>query len=336
MSSSPVSLAPLLPLNNGTQIPAIGLGTWKADKGVIKSTVLQAVQAGYRHIDCASFYGNEKEIGEAFGELFKQQNGNHEETNVKRSDLYVTSKLWNSHHGHVREACLRTLKDLQLDYLDLYLIHWPIAFEFNGFDLSDMNQWMMIVDVDDDRNNDKQKQKRRIRAKLAPITIEQTWREMEKLVEDGLVKSIGVSNFSVQSLLNLCAHAKIRPAVNQIEVQPYLSNDDVIAMARDLADIRTVAYSPFGSGRDGSPLHDSVLAQLGEKYGGKSVAQIILRWNYQRGVVAIPKSVTPERLVQNLNIFDFELSEEDMGAIAALNKNHRFINPALWGVPMFA
>jgi len=319
---SNIHYAPSVQLNNGTSIPALGLGTWKADKGVIKQTVLHAVHNGYRHIDCASFYGNEKEIGEAFGELFSDEK---QATSIQRSDLFVTSKLWNSHHGHVREACLKTLKDLQLEYLDLYLIHWPVAFEFNGLDLSDISQSMKL-NVNTSSS---------IKAQLAPVTIQDTWRQMEKLVEDGLVRSIGVSNFSVQSLLDLCAHAKIQPAVNQIEVHPYLNNESVVHFAKELANIKTVAYSPFGSGRDGSPITDEQLIKIGEKYG-KSAAQVILRWNYQRGIIVIPKSVTPDRLTQNLTVFDFELTEEDMNSISRLNKNLRFINPMFWGVPMFA
>lgn len=174
-----------------------------------------------------------------------------------------------------------------------------------------------------------------IKAKLANIPIRETWAEMEKLVDEGLVKRIGVSNFSVQSLLDLLTYARIKPVINQIEVHPYLNQSALIDFSREIADVKIVGFSPFGSGRLPNILQDEKLIEIAQKYN-RSVAQVILRWNTQRGVIVIPKSVKVERLKENLDIFNFEISEEDMKQIHALNRNLRFINPQFWGIQMFA
>lgn len=309
-----------LELNNGNLMPILGLGTWKAQQGEVKQAVLSAIKSSYTHIDCASFYGNEKEVGEGINQAIN-------DGMVKREDLFITSKLWNTHHAkeHVREACVKSIQDLQVKYLDLYLIHWPIAFEFNGYDLSQQSNWF--------KPNDDQSSS--IKVKLANVSIRETWTEMEKLVDEGLVKSIGVSNFSIQSLSDLLTFARIKPVVNQVEVHPYLNQAPLIQFAKDVANIKVVGFSPFGAGRLPNILEDEKLKELAQKYN-RSTAQIILRWNTQRGVAVIPKSVKEERLKQNIDIFNFELSEEDMETIQSLNRNHRYVSPIAWGVQVFA
>lgn len=299
-------------LNNGHKMPVLGLGTWKSEPGVVKNSVIAAIRNGYRHIDCAAVYRNEPEVGAALTQVLQT------EKLVERSNLFITSKLWNSQHDNVREACLKTLKDLNLEYLDLYLVHWPLAFKNGGVNLSGGDPVWLKNDVGDDDEN-------LVKIQLAKVPMYKTWAEMEKLVDEGLVKSIGVSNFNIQSILDLLSYARIAPAVNQIEVNPYLSQVELIHGAKVLGNIVTTAYSPFGSGYEGNPLNDATIAQIATKHD-KSSAQVILRWTIQRGLIVIPKSVHEERIKQNAQVFDFELSAEEMAQIEQLNQNKRFIH----------
>lgn len=301
-------------LNNGNTMPSFGLGTWRSEKGVVAEAVKYALlEADYKHIDCAAVYGNEKEIGEAFGEVFKSGK-------VKREDIFITSKLWNTNHKkeNVEKACKQTLKDLKLDYLDLYLIHWGIAFEPGD-------------------NNEPLDSEGYIRTEN--VSLRETWEAMENLVEKGLVKSIGVSNFSTQLILELLSFAKIRPAVNQIEVHPYNTQDLFLKYMKH-EDILVTAYSPMGSpgGRDegeDSLLEDDVILELAKKYK-KSPAQIALNWGISRGVVIIPKSTTKARIKENKQALDFEMTPEDHDKISKLNRDYRFVDPIKWWrVPYF-
>jgi diketogulonate reductase-like aldo/keto reductase len=303
-----------LTLNNGNKMPALGLGTWKSEPGKVTKAVEHALlKANYKHIDCAAIYGNEKEIGAAFTSVF-------ESGKVKREDVFVTSKLWNTEHhpDNVEKACQQTLKDLNLEYLDLYLIHWGIAFEPSAeryaFDENGI-------------------------IKTIPVSIKETWQAMEKLVEKGLVKSIGVSNFTTPMLVDLLTYAEIKPAVNQIELHAYHNQQALVDFCGH-KEIAVTAYCPLGKPgnlRDGEPvlLQSNELAKIAENHD-KTPAQVLLRWAVQRGTIAIPKSVTPARIEENINIFDFELTEKEMAQINVMDKGYRFVNPSEgWGLPYF-
>ncbi|KAK5576449.1 hypothetical protein RB653_007593 [Dictyostelium firmibasis] len=301
-------------LNDGIHhIPMIGLGTFNGTKqGEVGNAVKVALKSGYRHIDGAAFYSNEKEIGHSLKEVFA-------EGEIKREDIFYVSKLWNSCHraSLVRKHCEKTLEDLGLEYLDLYLIHWPIAFE--NADPSGLT----TESLKDEKGY----------PIIAPISIRETWQEMEKLVENGLVKSIGVSNFNVQNLLDLLTYAKIKPAVNQVELHPYLSQPNL----KDFCDrhgIILTAYSPLGQGKC-DLLTNELLKSIADKHN-KTIANIIFKWLCQRGIVTIPKSSNPSRIIENFNIFDFQLSNDDMEKINSLNSNLRTCSPTrMWNIPLF-
>jgi len=302
-----------LKLQNGCLIPTLGLGTWESPKGEVKAAVESAIlEADYRHIDCAAVYGNEREVGEALNTVFK--NG------ISREELFITSKLWNTNHkpDDVETACRNTLSDLQLDYLDLYLVHWGLAFKHG--------------DIPHPVGKDG-------KAILENVSIQETWQAMEQLVKKGLVKSIGVANFTTMMLVDLCSYATIQPMMNQIELHPYNSQADLVSFCGQ-RNIAVTAYSPLGrqgvANADGLKLAvDPVIQNIAQKYG-KSEAQILLNWAINRGTVAIPKSVNSARIKENKAIFDFGLTETEMNQINGLNKNHRFVDPSsFWGVPYF-
>lgn len=298
-------------LNNSQQMPSLGLGTWRSLAGSAQRAVKFALEQGYRHIDCASIYQNEKEIGAAFNEVLT-------ESQIKREELFVTSKLWctDHHPDRVERACRQTLADLQLDYLDLYLMHWGVAFESGG-DLEPLDADGVI--------------------KTAPVSTQATWQAMEQLVHKGLVKAIGVANFTTAMLIDLLSYAQMQPSVNQIEIHPYNAQFALVkfCQARNIA---VTAYSPLGSAGavESKPLQDQVVLSIA-KVQGKTPAQILLRWLLQRGLIAIPKSIQPERILENSQIFDFTLSDEEMTQINQLDRKQRFVDPIdWWGIPYFA
>lgn len=261
---------PTITLNNGVVIPQLGFGVFQITPDDTKQATLDALEVGYRHIDTAEMYGNEKQVGEAVAA-----------SGLDRSEIFVTSKLNNGFHA--RDAALAafdgTLEALGFDYLDLFLIHWPLP------TISDFVE---------------------------------TWKAMQELYESGRVKAIGVSNFQAAHLQRLFDETSIVPAVNQIEVHPYLAQDTLRAF--DAAHgIATEAWSPIAQGK---VLGDEVIVSIAEKVG-KTPAQVTLRWHIQRGDIVFPKSVTRSRVEENFAIFDFELADDDIQSITELDRNER-------------
>jgi len=302
-----VPLTKGIQLGNGFSIPLLGLGTWKSKPGEVKAAVEAAIDCGYRHIDCAYVYGNEKEIGEALQKKFEE--------GLDRKDLFVTSKLWNTKHSSedVRPALMNTLKDLRLDYLDLYLIHWPIGWQSGD----------VVFPKDADGN-----------LVYSEVDYKETWPELEKCVDDGLVRGIGLSNFNSKQVDDVCSVARVKPVVLQVEIHPYLVQNELIAHC-EKHNIVMTAYSPLGSrdrpwGKPDEPcvLDDPTLSNIGKKYN-KSVAQVCVRWQIQRGISVIPKSTNASRIKQNSEVFDFELSEDDMKTINSCNKPWRACCPTI-------
>jgi diketogulonate reductase-like aldo/keto reductase len=252
-------------LSNSYKIPNIGFGTFRTPSGEeTEKSVLNAIKLGYRHIDCAAAYGNEKSVGEAISK-----------SGVAREELFITSKLWNDDKGYENTiaAFNRTLEDLQINYLDLYLIHWPIA-------KASKNNWQEV-------NNE-------------------SWRALEDLYKQGKIRAIGVSNFLKHHLESLMETVKIQPMVNQIEFHPGMLQKETVAFC-EKHNILVEAWAPFSNGQI---LNNPVLKEIADQYE-KSVAQITLRWIIQKGIVPVSKSVTPERIKNNLEVFDFEISSKD-------------------------
>lgn len=311
---------PSFVLRSGARMPQLGLGTWKAGPGVVAKCVEDALRAGYRHLDCACDYGNEDEVGKGIKAAI-------DAGVCKREDIFVTSKLWNTFHHkeHVRPACEKTLKDLGLDYVDLYLIHFPISLKFVPFEKRYPPEWFH----DPEAENPKME--------VDPVPLSETWAAMEELVDAGLAKDIGVSNFNCQLLADLLSYARIKPSVNQVELHPYLTQEFLVRFCKQ-NDVVVTGYSPFGAisytsiggaTEEENLLKDETLIAVANKHG-KSPAQAALRWALQRGYVVIPKSANSDRLRQNLNVFDFELPEEDMATISGLNRNRRFNDPGVF------
>ena len=314
MTSAPLSLSSRLPLLSGHSIPILGLGTWRSPPGLVQSAVTAALLSGYRHLDCAWTYENEAEVGSGIRAAFDATAQS--PTPLTRADLFLTSKVWNNQQlpHHLHACCKDSLQRLGVDYLDLYLIHWPIAFK-----LLPGNKFAENADKTD--------------REYADVTREQVWRAMERLVDEGLVRSIGVSNHTYEQVQDILSYARIPPSTNQVEAHPYF-NQQQLRQQLAAHRIPLTAYSPLGNiGRDdeekaASPLHDATLQRIA-KDKGKSVAQVIIRWHLQIGHVVIPKSANAERIKENADVFDgWELSEAEMGEINALGaRMKRFINP---------
>ncbi|XP_050103048.1 NADP-dependent D-sorbitol-6-phosphate dehydrogenase-like [Malus sylvestris] len=304
-------------LNSGFNMPVVGLGVWRMEGKEIRDLVLNALNLGYRHFDCAADYKNEPEVGEALAEAFSTGL-------VKREDLFITTKLWNSDHGHVVEACKDSLKKLRLDYLDLYLVHFPVATKHTGVGTTGS-----ALDEDGVLEID------------TTISLETTWHAMEELVSMGLVRSIGISNYDIFLTRDCLAYSEVKPAVNQIETHPYFQRESLVKFCQKHG-ICVTAHTPLGGAVANSEwfgsvscLDDPVLKNLAEKYK-KTAAQVVLRWGIQRNTVVIPKTSKLERLKENFQVFDFELTKEDMDLIAKVNRKHRTNLPCkFWGVDLF-
>jgi D-xylose reductase len=301
-------------------MPAVGLGTWKIEREATARAVQDAISIGYRNIDSACDYGNEVEAGEGIKAAISAGH-------CSREDLWVTSKLWNTYHRpeHVRPACERTLLDLGLDYLDLYFIHFPIALRYVDFEDRYPPEWIY------DPNAAKPAME------VDAVPLHETWAAMEELVEAGLVKHIGVCNFTSGLLIDLMAYSTIKPAMLQIESHPFLTQEPLLRLAADFG-VAVTAFSPLGAqsyvSLDMATEADTVLTAAPVVAAAKRVqrtpAQVVLRWGVQRGTAIIPKTTRPERLRENLALFDFELSDEEMAAISNLNQDRRFNDPGVF------
>lgn len=294
--------APTVTLNNGKQFPIVGLGTWNSPPGEVARAVKDAIDAGYRHIDGAHVYENEHEVGEGV-------NAKIAEGVIKREDVFVTSKLWCTFHDpkEVRGALEHTLKQLNLAYLDLYLMHWPIGY-VKSTELFPKNEAGEI--------------------QHSHFDLLDTWRAMEELVDAGLTKSIGVSNFNVKQIDYITKNARIQPVTNQIECHPYLLNKEISDFCKT-KNVVITAYSPLGSpGRPWATPDDRVLLkepkllEIAQRHN-KSPAQILVRYQIQRGHVVIPKSVTKDRIVNNFDVFGFKLTDDEVKDLESFGYTER-------------
>jgi len=307
---------PCFKLNNGLSIPAIGLGTWKSEQGgQVAASIKEAIKCGYRHIDCAYIYGNQREIGQALKECVQ-------EGLCTREDLFITSKLWNdSHHPEdVMAALQETLDELQLEYLDMYLIHWPVCFK-KGIAFPESGNDFIALD---------------------DLPISKTWQAMEKCVDAGKTRGIGVSNFSAKKLDSLVKQARIPPAVNQVERHPYLAQPALVEYCK-ANNIHVTCFCPLGSmdrpdlvrtytANNRVLLEDSAVVNIAKKHGC-SPAQVLLKWAIQTGTSTIPKSAKPHRIAENLASLNVNLDDDDMRNLKELDHHARYVDGTFWCMP---
>jgi len=317
MSNPSSSLVPTQLLSTGSRMPVIGLGLWKVAPADCADTVVAAIRAGYRHLDCACDYGNEREVGEGIRRAL-------DEGLCTREELWITSKLWNTFHAreHVRPALERSLEDLGLEYVDLYLVHFPIALAHVPFETRYPPEWVHDPEADPPVMVE------------SHVPLEETWHAMEALFARELAHAIGVCNYNVGLLRDLMNQARVPPAVLQVESHPYLTQDKLLRFCRE-QDIAVTAFSPFGASSyveldmargDEAVIERTEIVALAERVE-RTPAQVVLRWALQRGTSIVTKTTRPERLVENAALFDFELGAADMAAISALNRNRRYNDP---------
>ena len=312
-------------LPDGSSFPTLGLGTWKIPNESAPDVIRGAIDIGYRHLDCACDYGNEVEVGKGIAAALS-------DGLCSRDDLWVTSKLWNTYHEpkHVRAACERSLKDLGLDELDLYLVHFPIALAYVPFEERYPPGWLFDPSADSPA--------------MKPIRVpySDTWGAMEELQKAGLVKRIGVCNLNISLLRDVLSYASIKPVVHQVEMHPFLAQERLLRFCDD-EQIAVTAFSPFGAdsyiplgmAQENERLLDhATITRIAETHS-RTPAQILLRWAVQRGTVAIPKSQDPGHLAENLAIYDFSLTESEMEEISTLDRHQRFNDPAVFGEAAF-
>jgi len=303
----------MIQLKGGGQLPALGLGTWKSAPGEVATAVREALRVGYRHIDCAPIYGNEAEIGGALADAIAAGD-------VTRDELWITSKLWCDRHAEkdVVPALQQTLKDLRLERLDLFLVHWPVALK-KGKQMAERAKDFIALDR---------------------LPIAKTWKGMEAAHAAGHARHIGVSNFSAKKLRELCSVASVQPAMNQVELHPYLAQVDLLGTCRELG-VAVTAYSPLGS-QDRPPvlraegernlLLDPLVTEIAESLG-VTPAQVLIAWALQRGTAVIPKSVNPARLEENFAAAKVELGPIDMQRLGSLDAGRRYVTGEFWTTP---
>ena len=301
----------------GKSMPTVGLGLWKIDADTVADAVYQAIKVGYRHLDSAADYGNEKEVGEGIALAIN-------DGLCSRDELWVTSKLWNTYHRrqHVEVACRKSLEDLGLDYFDLYLVHFPIALSYVDFNDRYPPEWIFDPEAENPG------------MQLDAVPLSETWGAMEKLVEVGLCRQIGICNYSTSLVHDLMSYARIKPAMLQVESHPYHTQEALLRTAQQYG-IAVTAFSPLGSlsyvSIDMATANDSVLTEpvvmAAAQRIGATAAQVVLRWGIQRGTAVIPKTSNPQRLVENLHLSELSLNEDEMAAISTLNQNRRFNDP---------
>ncbi len=307
-------------LSSGRELASVGLGLWKIDQSATAQVVQSAIDCGYRHFDSACDYGNEVQTGIGLSSALAGGS-------VTRDELWVTSKLWNTYHRaeHVRDALLRSLQDLQLDYLDLYLMHFPIAAQFVPFDQNYPPGWFTNPDTE--------------HPVMVPdrVPIIETWRAMEQLVREGLVREIGVCNFGVSLLRDLMNQADIGPSVLQVEMHPYLTQEKLVRFCQE-SGVAVTAFSPLGAqsyfSLNMAEANEAVMEQpeiraIASAHD-RTPAQVLLRWGVQRGTSVVPKTTRLDRLRENIALFDFQLRDDEMAVINALDRNRRFNDPGVF------
>ncbi|MDR0710745.1 MAG: aldo/keto reductase [Prevotellaceae bacterium] len=296
----------MIKFSNNDAMPLLGLGTWRTTREETYNSVFEALKIGYRHVDCAFIYGNEDVIGQAFADAFAQKI-------VRREELFVTSKLWNDAHekANVRPALQATLHSLHLDYLDLYLMHWPVALRRGTLFPSRPDEFLSL--------------------KQAPL--DETWAAMEECQQQGMCRHIGVSNFTQGKLAALLQTAKQKPEMNQVELHPYLQQPELAEFCQKNG-IHLTAYAPLGAGMSDeagktSILKNPVMLEIAQKHRS-TAAQVTLAWGMARNTVVIPKSARAHRLAENFASQSVALDKSDLASIASLNQNLRITTGAIW------